>query len=191
MCKKKYNTVISLMVSFLVAAGVNANESNLSNAENDRSSSNQFDLFQTVLSGAQEVIDGNGDVETDLKARAFAAFNADYSRMNFKIRFNTGSDETIVAMHFHCGAAGQNGPLALGIFAPGPLSLDGNQVLGKLTNDDVLGMDCQNTINRPVNNLVSLAQAMREGLIYLNVHSQQFPGGVVRGQMKSEYVKHY
>ena len=55
---------------------------------------------------------------------------------------------------------------------------------GTLTNADSTGADCVPTIGRVVNNLASLAFAMRDGLIYANVHTRpQFMGGEVRGQM--------
>ena len=54
---------------------------------------------------------------------------------------------------------------------------------GIFTNADYTGSDCVPTIGRVVNILASLAFAMREGLIYDNVHTVFRPGGEVRGQM--------
>jgi hypothetical protein len=52
-----------------------------------------------------------------------------------------------------------------------------------LLNTDFTGADCVPNIGRPVNNLAALAFAMRDGLIYANVHTTNFPGGEIRGQM--------
>ena len=138
-------------------------------------------VYSAVLSGAQEVTDPKGGVETDRRGRVFAVFDAGFKNMRVRVRLSSGKD--VVAMHFHCGRAGQNGPLALGLFSPGPLTLNGKVVVGKLTNSDVLGEDCDALIGQPINNLVSLAAAMKAGLIYLNVHTIENPPGELRGQL--------
>ncbi len=73
---------------------------------------------------------------------------------------------SVTAAHFHCALAGANGPIALGLINPGNLILDGDQIRGTLTNDDFPDMDaCLDPIGRPVNNVASLAFAMRDGLV--------------------------
>jgi hypothetical protein len=44
-------------------------------------------------------------------------------------------------------------------------------------------MDCPALRGRPINNIASLAFAMRDGLIYANVHTVANTGGEVRGQL--------
>lgn len=142
--------------------------------------------FSARLSGEQEVvIEGEtfvGGVDTDASARASASFNEALSRVFvvLRIRNLTG---TFAAAHFHCALPGQNGPVAFGIVNPGPLSFDGERIVGELTNADFTGNDCVPVIGRPINNIAALAVAMRDGLIYANVHTDVFPTGEIRGQM--------
>ena len=61
--------------------------------------------------------------------------------------------------------------------------LDGDFVDGTITNDEVDGTQpCVGTY-ATINNVVTLYQAMAAGEIYLDIHSEEFPGGVVRGQV--------
>ncbi len=65
----------------------------------------------------------------------------------------------------------------------GPLIFDGEKASGTLTNADVHANTCFLAIGQAVNNIASLALAMRAGLIYTNVHTFDNPNGEVRGQM--------
>ena len=89
---------------------------------------------------------------------------------------------TVTRAHFHCAGPGENGPIVFGLFDPGPLPV-GEKSKGTLTNDDFTGADCVSNIGRPVNNIAALAFAMRDGLIYANVHTSAFGPGEIRGQM--------
>jgi hypothetical protein len=133
---------------------------------------------QADLSGAQEVGSvGPGLIES---ARITANFEKDLSAVKVRLRINGGGN--VVAAHFHCGRAGENGPVAVTLISssPGPVMFDGTDASGTLTNADVVPGVCG---GRPLNNIASLAFAMRDGLIYTNVHTSDNPPGEVRGQM--------
>lgn len=134
------------------------------------------------LSGAQEVqVVNPGHVGT---ATASAHFASDLSSVEVVLKVKGGAN--VVAAHFHCARPGVNGPIAFGLFSPGPLEFDGSQARGTLTNENFNGFDCMPSVGRPVNNIAALAHAMRDGLIYINVHTLDNPGGEVRGQMQEQ-----
>ncbi len=139
------------------------------------------------LSGAQEVVVVDeefmpGGVDTPATGQVSADFDGAFTRVavDLAIQNLTGS---FAAAHFHCGRAGQNGPVVFGLVEPGPLSFDGERIAGELTNAHYTGADCEEVVGRPINNIASLAFAMRDGLIYANVHTDAFPAGEIRGQM--------
>jgi hypothetical protein len=89
----------------------------------------------------------------------------------------------VAGAHFHCGQAGVNGPVAFGILNPGPLLEVGEHTRVTLTNQAFTGEDCASVVGRPVNNIAALAFAMRDGLVYVNLHTPTEPTGEVRGQL--------
>lgn len=155
----------TLVLASTAAGGLGANESIFE--------------FRSQLSRAQEVpTPGPGSIT---RADALAEFTADLSAVSVRLRVDGGHN--VVAAHFHCALPGVTGPVAFGLFSPGPLQFDGVEASGVLTNEHFSGADCTATIDRPVNNIAALALAMREGLIYINVHTSDNPPGEVRGQM--------
>ena len=137
--------------------------------------------FKADLSTAQEVspVPGPGLI-TSAKVRA--KFDKTLTLVDVKLEVNGGAN--VVAAHFHCERPGANGPVAFGLFTPGPLAYDGSKAKGALINADFTGADCVPTIGRPVNNIAALAFAMRDGLIYINLHTTDNFPGEVRGQMR-------
>lgn len=135
--------------------------------------------FAAKLSPAQGVPAPEGGIIH--RAVATADFNLELSSVQVQLIVRNGT--RVLAAHFHCGLPGEAGPVAFGLFSPGPLAFGGVQARGTLTNADFTGSDCVPAIGRPVNTIAALAFAMREGLIYLNVHTTDNPAGEVRGQM--------
>ena len=81
-------------------------------------------------------------------------------------------------MHLHCGRAGEKGDRVVTLCdAEGE-----NFVCG---DDDVMGISIieQMCNGVKINNLASLYQAMRDGMIYWNAHTVGFPDGEIRGQI--------
>ena len=171
--KPRY-TMIGVVVAFLTVSGTAYGSGALK--------------FEADLSGAQEVVfadDGNfvpGGRDTDAEARIKAKFDKELTKIEVNLRIKD-LEGNFTRAHFHCGRAGQNGPIAFGLVDPGPLAFDGRRVKGTLTNADFTGADCMPAVGRPVNNIAALALAMLDGLIYINVHSDLFPPGETRGQM--------
>ena len=108
-------------------------------------------------------------------------FDDALTEVDVKLKVDGG--DNVVAAHLHCALPGEDGPVAFGLFSPGPLVFDGKEAKGVLTNADFTGADCNDFIGRPVNNVAALAFAMREGLIYVNVHTTDNLAGEVRGQL--------
>ena len=135
--------------------------------------------LQIGLSGAQEV----PGVTTNTTGGLRLDFDLGLSEANFRLKVNGGIGVT--QAHLHCARAGANGPVVVFLFgfAPGGVNVDGVLSTGTLTNTDFLGADCTGTTGRPINNIASLALAARDGLIYVNVHTNLNPAGEVRGQL--------
>jgi CHRD domain len=139
--------------------------------------------FEARLSSAQEVPEN----PSEAKAKIEVEFDKGFTKLEIELKV-TDTVGFITRAHFHCAKPGENGPIIFGIFDPGPFPVPMNanslKLEGILTNADLNpGQDCVPTTGRVINNLASLAFAMREGLIYANVHTIFRSGGEVRGQM--------
>ena len=167
-------TMIGIIVAFLAISGPVYGDSD----HRDQGSLK----FKANLSGAQEVTNPPGGVVTDAEGMIRAKFDKALTKVEVRLKVEDSAG-VFTRAHFHCARAGQNGPIAFGLVDPGPLVFDGGKVEGVLMNADFSGADCVPSIGRPVNNIAALAFAMKDGLIYINVHSTAFPPGEVRGQM--------
>jgi len=134
--------------------------------------------LRTSLAGDQEV----PPVETGASGTLNVTFDPDLSKARYDLRVRSGVG--ITQAHLHCAAAGVNGPVVAFLFGPADPPVDGNGRLasGTLTNADVIETEGE-PCGRTINNLASLYAAMLDGLIYANVHSEENPAGVVRGQI--------
>ena len=137
--------------------------------------------FGTHLTGAEEV----PTRDTRAQGDATFALSADGSTIDY--RLVASNIENVAAAHIHCGAPGQNGGVIQGLFgpaAPGGGRHDGVLAAGSF---GTAGKTCQS---------MTLADAMRAGLTYVNVHTNDgvaptdtgpgdFPGGEIRGQVEA------
>ena len=81
--------------------------------------------------------------------------------------------------HFHRGAAGVNGPVILSFFFNSDGSANNGPTPG--TTDLEINKQIGRTITKAQLDII-LAD-MRAGNLYANIHTPNFPGGEIRGQM--------
>ena len=127
------------------------------------------DNFSASLSGDEE----NPPVET--QGTGAAKFKLRDGGLVFKV--NVANLEDIFAAHIHCGAVGVNGPVGVTLFAGGPVSDSGTLAEGTITAPDpgnVCGWET----------LADVIAAIESGDTYVNVHTDENPGGEIRGQLK-------
>lgn len=140
--------------------------------------------FKADQSGEQEV----QEVITSTSGKLNIEFNNDLSEAEFTLEVFNGV--AINQAHLHCAPAGVNGPIVVFLFplgGSGPIEpgMDVNGILseGVLTNTDIIPIEDDPNCGVIINNIASLAFAAKNGLIYVNTHSDANPSGVVRGQL--------
>ena len=131
------------------------------------------ELFKATLSGDQEV------PFVDTAAGGMAMFRLDNFETAIGIQLHVTDGEDITQAHIHCAPAGVNGPVVVflaGLHAAG-LDVDGKWISEASFDDgSIVNTACGATIP-------DLAESMRNGNTYVNVHSIAFPAGEVRGQI--------
>jgi hypothetical protein len=129
--------------------------------------SDDLTLFQADLSGANEV------PARSTGASGRAGFSLDGDRVSYTIEIQ-GTLRQAFAAHIHSAAAGANGPIRVTLF-PGPETGDFSGVLvsGSFTAANVTGITFEQLLNE-----------MRAGTAYVNVHTRQYTGGEIRGQLR-------
>lgn len=134
--------------------------------------------FRTHLVGGNEV----PPVETDAQGQAVFQFDRTGERLRYKLI--AANIEDVLMAHVHLAPAGQNGGVVVWLYPEGgpPPSLiegrfDGVLASGVVTADDLVGSLAGESLS-------SLAEAMRAGETYVNVHTTAHPGGEIRGQIR-------
>lgn len=142
----------------------------VSGTQSASSSSN----FITQLSGEAEV----QQVPVVTQATGVSKFklSADGSSMTFFV--NVAQLENVRFAHLHLGAAGANGPIVVNLRLDkviGPVN--GRYAEGTITAASLVGP----LLGQPLSALVSAIESSR---IYTNVHTDLFPAGELRGQVR-------
>ncbi len=118
-------------------------------------------------------------------------FTATVNGANTEIDFNLTykvPEGTVTQAHLHFAQKGVNGGIVLFLCSNLPNAPAGTQacpehegtVTGTLTADDVLAVTGQSAV---AGDLPSVLRAIRGGIVYANVHTDQLPGGSIRGQL--------
>jgi hypothetical protein len=127
------------------------------------------EVFTTSLSGSNEV------PARSTGASGSSQIIIDGDRVHYAVEIDDISN--VFAAHIHTAASGVNGPVRVTFFnvpQASPLSTTDKHILaqGTFTSADVSGIGFADLLN-----------AIRSGNAYVNVHTTQFPGGEIRGQL--------
>jgi hypothetical protein len=140
------------------------------------------DEFRAVLRGAQEV----PPVTTDTRGLAVINFSGSLpGTLSLEVVIERG--RRVTQAHFHCAREGANGPVVAFIagFHDRGWDVDGQWIdhetltAANILRDATPGAGCP----RAIDTIGDLRRAMLEKLIYLNVHTVEYPAGEVRGQV--------
>lgn len=83
----------------------------------------------------------------------------------------------VTAAHIHNNNRGQNGPVVVDLFhSMQPVDVNGSLVRGYITQSDLKN-------DGGVLTLIQLADMMKRGQLYVNVHTVDYPNGEIRGQI--------
>ncbi|CAH6420613.1 CHRD domain-containing protein [uncultured virus] len=110
-------------------------------------------------------------------------FNSNLSRMAYRLYvYNaTNPNNFITDAHLHGGSANENGPVIVNLYSGNPRISNGLLAKGLIGNNNIQLISA--STGYAFNSIASLYEGIRRGLVYVNVHSQQFPGGIIRGQV--------
>lgn len=135
--------------------------------------------YRVVLSSANEVppvaLNASGGAFVFLHVVRDAQGEVVSGSVDFQVRYNFPSAQTITAMHIHGGAAGANGPVVID---------SATAQIPDVTTGTIPTLQAQ------VNSTTTAALAAVKGILadpsqyYLNVHTTANPAGVFRGQLQ-------
>jgi hypothetical protein len=155
----------------------------------------------THMTGAEEVFTPatpGGPTPADSKGQGEAIFRVSADGSSVDFRLIASNIDNVIMSHIHCGRPGSNGPIRMWLYpvvgpagAPAPSGAGPqNGVLASGTFSPT-GVVCPASA---VGQDMPLLDAMRAGLTYVNVHTNDgagapnsgpgdFPGGEIRGQL--------
>ncbi len=130
-------------------------------------------IFVADLGGANAV----PPVGTQARGQALFQVNAQETALGY--RLFVANIEFVQSAHIHLGAAGVNGPVVVPLFG-GPTTpgrTDGLLASGTITAASLSGPLTGRTLR-------ALLQALTAGTAYVNVHTNRYPAGEIRGQIR-------
>jgi hypothetical protein len=136
------------------------------------------DAWVAFLSNAEEVPRNNST------ATGMASFQLAPGGAGLLFWLSVDNLNNVQMAHIHIAPAGQNGPVAVWLYpaAPPPRLIQGvsNAMIGSGT------ITPANFAGGPLagQQLTALINAINAGNAYVNVHTQAFPGGEIRGQIR-------
>jgi hypothetical protein len=137
---------------------------------------NNPDNLHTHLTGDEEV------PARDTNAQGQATFKVNEDGTAIEYKLNVANIENVTQAHIHLGPAGSNGGIVVWLYPPAPpLQLIPGRTQGTLGEGVITASSLVNALSGMP--LSVLLERLRDGSAYVNVHTLQFPGGEIRGQI--------
>ena len=154
--------ILSISVSVIFANPVNAQQQN---------------GYITVLNGKNEV-----PSHPDVTATGISGFIVNSGNSKIWYQIEAEGLKGVTQAHIHSGKAGENGPVVATLFKGSKDTVNGALVMGSITADKLEGPLKGKSISDLVN-LIDKSSA------YVNVHTQSFPDGEIRGQLSKGTIQ--
>lgn len=128
--------------------------------------------FRAHLTGDEEV----PAVETNATGQTIFRLSKDGTQLYYKLI--VANIEDVRAAHIHRGEYGENGGVVAFLYGGGLIEGRTSGILaeGVITADDLIGTLAEHSLE-------DLLELMRSGGTYVNVHTEDNPGGEIRGQI--------
>jgi hypothetical protein len=134
------------------------------------------DVYTASLSGAQEI----PAVETEAFGVGHFALNYEQTELHYWL--NVWDTDNITQAHIHWAPPGTNGSVVAWLYPEGPPTklipgtTNGALAHGVINSGDLVGPFAGKSLH-------DLLWEVKTGNAYANVHTQQYPGGEIRGQL--------
>ena len=161
MTKLTYTAVVLAAILSISASVIFANQIN----------AQQQNGYLTVLNGKNEV-----PSHPDVTATGMGGFIVNSGNSKVWYQIEGEGLKGVTQAHIHSGKASENGPVVATLFKGSKDTVNGALVQGSITADKLEGP----LKGKSISDLVSLID---KSSAYVNVHTQSFPDGEIRGQI--------
>ena len=177
-------TIAAILATGTISYSTTAFADNNDDDKDDDSRDKGKKKFRSNLNGFEEV----PAVSSTGEGKFRAELNKDGDKLEYKLEYDS-LEGNILQSHIHFGQKGVNGGVSLFLCtnlgnnpdAPAcPGDTSGN-VNGVLTADNVIGPSGQGIDSGEFGEIID---AIRNGIAYVNVHTDKHPSGEIRGQVK-------
>jgi hypothetical protein len=145
-------------------------------AGNGRNAKAVLDGYQELSPASSVSTLGNGEFKAKVRSE----------EIQYELRYGDLEGGTVLFAHIHFGERATNGGVSAFLCGGGSKPACPTQpatVTGTIVPSDVVGPTSQGIAPGEFDELV---RAIRAGATYANVHTTQFPGGEVRGQISED-----
>ena len=139
--------------------------------------------FTAHLKSSNEPPTNGVPVMSDGQGQAIFKLSDDGMTLYYKLI--VANIDEVTQAHIHCGIAGVNGPVVAFLYGFNAAGANVNGILaeGAITQADIRARPDSPTCSGGLQTFEDLIMRIRNGTAYVNVHTFDYPGGEIRGQI--------